>query len=119
MPLTGHALELVSAALVKLKPRPDHEVARRPTSGSNCPKGGSSSSTTRSTEFCRTNPRSWRSCWPISCGEDPARLAWPLGHLSERSFAGLKVFFGKSMPPSQQGVITVTTTTAPHRAVAR
>ena len=29
VPLTGHALELVSAALVKLKPRPDHKVAQR------------------------------------------------------------------------------------------
>ena len=29
VPFAGHALELVSAALVKLKPRPDHEVAQR------------------------------------------------------------------------------------------
>jgi hypothetical protein len=29
MPFAGHALELVSAALVKLKPRPDHQVAQR------------------------------------------------------------------------------------------
>jgi pimeloyl-ACP methyl ester carboxylesterase len=43
----------------------------QPVSASDCPRRASRSSTRPTTSFQLTNPRSWKSCWPTSCTDDP------------------------------------------------